>query len=225
MNQHIVATNPEVVNAVHVFPDAIAWAKKVRDAGLTKIRIAMQVIRTSADNYNSALICDEAAIQGESILSSDYPEIATSCIITKAQVVGKYIGENPIIVDLSKTINTKELVERCIVESIRIEGVQPIPFNRETIKEGMVVVFRNGSIGCVDSTFNGWSGWCMRFKNEENDRLTYIAPYHDDGTCAKHNSSALDIVKVFPTELNQNQMFNILDVQPEVAKKNRPLSC
>ena len=147
MNKHrVLDTALGTVTGVHVFPAGVAWLRDHKHLGL---KIPTSIIRNSGNGYKTAVIGDKATMLAGSILSADYPHIATSCLITTGAV---HIDSETPLVDINvDDVKPDDLLRQLILNNLTGLGVNvEKTIDMETIRAGNLLLLRNNTVIKVD---------------------------------------------------------------------------
>ncbi len=147
MNKHrVLDTVLGTVTGVHVFPAGVAWLRDNKKFGLS---IPTSIVRNSGNRYATAVIGDKVSMLAGSILSTDYPHIATSCLITTGAV---HIDSETPLVDVNiDDVTPESLLQQLIFNNLTGLGVNvEKTIDMETIRAGNLLLLRNNEVIKVD---------------------------------------------------------------------------
>lgn len=147
MNKHrVLDTALGTVTGVHVFPAGVAWLRDNKKFGLS---IPTSIVRNSGNRYATAVIGDKATMLAGSILSTDYPHIATSCLITTGAV--HIDSETPLVDIVIDDVTPEGLLQQLILNNLTGLGVNvEQTIDMETIRSGNLLLLRNHEVIKVD---------------------------------------------------------------------------
>ena len=147
MNKHrVLDTALGTVTGVHVFPAGIAWLRDNKKFGLS---IPTSIVRNSGNRYATAVIGDKATMLAGSILSTDYPHIATSCLITTGAV--HIDSATPLVDIVIDDVTAEGLLQQLILNNLTGLGVNvEQTIDMETIRSGNLLLLRSHEVIKVD---------------------------------------------------------------------------
>lgn len=147
MNKHrVLDTALGTVTGVHVFPAGVAWLRDNKKFGLS---IPTSIVRNSGNRYATGVIGDKATMLAGSILSTDYPHIATSCLITTGAV--HIDSATPLVDIVIDDVTPEGLLQQLILNNLTGLGVNvEQTIDMETIRAGNLLLLRNNTVVKVD---------------------------------------------------------------------------
>jgi hypothetical protein len=147
MNKHrVLDTTLGTVTGVHVFPAGVAWLRDNKKFGLS---IPTSIVRNSGNRYATGVIGDKVTMLAGSILSTDYPHIATSCLITTGAV--HIDSATPLVDIVIDDVTPEGLLRQLILNNLTGLGVNvEQTIDMETIRSGNLLLLRNHEVIKVD---------------------------------------------------------------------------